>query len=968
MRILRAAAALGCAIVTSVGPALADVNRPLVVAQAAPAPIDTTLGVLGYTIVVHQGTGVTGLTKKQIADIYSGNVANWKDLGGADLQIVPVARAAGSAPQLAFEKAYLGGAKWPGGSIVLESSAEAVAYVASHEGALTFVSVPEARAAANVLPLATTDFRATDATGIIDLGSINATTAAGAYRTDEIGTGSATSVAPSQASLSATQSQSLITREYIEQSASPIAEYTRVATIAPGVATNTSPNGPGLAESKIVIRGLTDGLFNITFDGIPFSDTNDPTHHSTSYFPGLILGGAEVVRGPGNASDLGYATFGGALKLFSLAPSETRSLELFGAGGTWNTRLGGFTFQSGRQPYLGDGTLSVTYQNLASNGYLTQSQTNSKNYSLKFERPIGENNLLDVYSTVNAIYYGQPDAGPGATAAEIATYGQNYALNSNPASSEFLGYNYTIKNTDFEYIRLRSRFNGGWKNDQQVYTYAYDNETLAANSVTSPTSSLGTLTCAPGAVTTATTNCLLANGTQAYVYNPADPALYQKRNKYRVLGDNDAITRQFGDSFLRFGAWWEHSETNRGQYSIDGFTGLPNYVNGNGLSVAYCTVPGQAPQAPLPTVSGTGVVTVVAAPLPCTTASYKGPDQGTMPFGSSAGLPYAAVKFDQQSKILNIEPYVEYKWVLPSGTTIYPGMKYANITRYDIAAVENTSRDPNQTTRLTYTTFLPYLSLNQTINQNWSFYAQYGRGYQIPILTTFYVYNPAANSTAPQTSNTYQFGFVGKQNDWTFAADYYTIQFQNKLVTQTLAGANADNSVYVNIGGARYFGYEAEATLNIGGGFAAYLNGSLATALDLSTGAQISGVPDMTAALGLIYRSPKLDGAMTMKVIGQAFASDLSSDLSAQPATPAGVAAAQAYYSYYVIPQYASLDGALTLKISPKDKLQLNLYNMLNYQGLTGVSAASKTAIGGASDLLIYNPGSSLLLTYKRKI
>ena len=87
-----------------------------------------------------------------------------------------------------------------------------------------------------------------------------------------------------------------------------------------------------------------------------------------------------------------------------------------------------------------------------------------------------------------------------------------------------------------------------------------------------------------------------------------------------------------------------------------------------------------------------------------------------------------------------------------------------------------------------------------------------------------------------------------------------------------------------------------------------------------------------------------------------------------QPATPAGVAAANTYYNNYVIPQYASLDGALTWKLDPKSTIQLNAYNMLNYTGLTDVSAASKTAINGATDLLIYNPGSSLLLTFKRKL
>ena len=32
---------------------------------------------------------------------------------------------------------------------------------------------------------------------------------------------------------------------------------------------------------------MPDGNFGITYDGIPFGDTNGPTHHSESYFPGV---------------------------------------------------------------------------------------------------------------------------------------------------------------------------------------------------------------------------------------------------------------------------------------------------------------------------------------------------------------------------------------------------------------------------------------------------------------------------------------------------------------------------------------------------------------------------------------------------------------------------------------------------------------------------------------------------------
>lgn len=110
--------------------------------------------------------------------------------------------------------------------------------------------------------------------------------------------------APVQSSLKATQPQSIITATFIKQSVTDLADFNAVARIAPSVGSGVSANGPGLAESKVTLRGFQDGEYNMTYDGIPFGDTNNPTHHSTSYFPARIIGGMVIERGPGNASNL----------------------------------------------------------------------------------------------------------------------------------------------------------------------------------------------------------------------------------------------------------------------------------------------------------------------------------------------------------------------------------------------------------------------------------------------------------------------------------------------------------------------------------------------------------------------------------------------------------------------------------------------------------------------------------------
>ncbi len=44
---------------------------------------------------------------------------------------------------------------------------------------------------------------------------------------------------------------------------------------APG-AFSLNPNGIGLGQGKTYFRGFSDGQYTMTFDGIPFEDTNTP--------------------------------------------------------------------------------------------------------------------------------------------------------------------------------------------------------------------------------------------------------------------------------------------------------------------------------------------------------------------------------------------------------------------------------------------------------------------------------------------------------------------------------------------------------------------------------------------------------------------------------------------------------------------------------------------------------------------
>jgi iron complex outermembrane receptor protein len=133
-------------------------------------------------------------------------------------------------------------------------------------------------------------------------------------------------IAPVTASLQATQPQSIVSRSFIEDSLPATADFNQIALISPSVSNTGSANGSGLSESKAQIRGFQDGEYNVTYDGVPFGDTNDPTHHSNTFFPSNTIETLIVDRGPGNASQLGQATFGGNINLFSRATRKDASV------------------------------------------------------------------------------------------------------------------------------------------------------------------------------------------------------------------------------------------------------------------------------------------------------------------------------------------------------------------------------------------------------------------------------------------------------------------------------------------------------------------------------------------------------------------------------------------------------------------------------------------------------------------
>ena len=169
----------------------------------------------------------------------------------------------------------------------------------------------------------------------------------------------------------------------------PTADYATIANIAPSVV-NVETNGPGLSEAKhTTIRGIDDGGYNVTFDGIPFGDYNTFSHHTTSYFPAKLIGRVVVDRGPGTASTIGNATFGGTLALFSKDPRREMTFVPTLSYGSWNTRLGHFEANTGLLTPLKGASAIVSYQRMETDGYRTNSDMQRDTYYFKYLQPVG---------------------------------------------------------------------------------------------------------------------------------------------------------------------------------------------------------------------------------------------------------------------------------------------------------------------------------------------------------------------------------------------------------------------------------------------------------------------------------------------------------------------------------------------------------------------------------------------------
>lgn len=359
----------------------------------------------------------------------------------------------------------------------------------------------------------------------------------------------ASQLAPMKGQLDAESPRTEITSQYVRQYTTPTTDYADILQGAPGVVTY-AVNGVGNGDSKIRFRGFKDGTFTTTWDGVPWQDSNDPTHHSWAYVPAPAIGYVDFDRSPGTASDVGPANFAGSVHMFSPKMGDDMTFNLVESYGSFNTNQILGQFDSGRFLHNKANFWLEAHHN-SSDGYLTYDYQQRTAATAKFNYQFSDKTYLTLISTVVIVDSNTPDADP--TRQQIADHGLNYIADGNQFNADgtynamyYKNFRYHVP-TNFEIVTFGTELGSGWRLETKPYSYSYSNHQHLMNDQSQD--SLHEVTVG-------------ANSWR------------DKLNQYNRGGIITTLSKASKYGVFRVGAWYEYTTTDRFQQNADPRTGI----------------------------------------------------------------------------------------------------------------------------------------------------------------------------------------------------------------------------------------------------------------------------------------------------------------------------------------------------------------------------------------------------------
>lgn len=104
---------------------------------------DYQVAIVGIVPIANKGVGVKNLTNQQLADIFTGKIKNWRQVGGKNLPIIVINRSRGSGTRTTFEDLILKG-KDVINSQEQDSNGTVKKIVNSTPGTISYISFPYA--------------------------------------------------------------------------------------------------------------------------------------------------------------------------------------------------------------------------------------------------------------------------------------------------------------------------------------------------------------------------------------------------------------------------------------------------------------------------------------------------------------------------------------------------------------------------------------------------------------------------------------------------------------------------------------------------------------------------------------------------------------------------------------------------------------------------------------------------------
>lgn len=92
-------------------------------------------------VVVHPSNKVTNLSREQLEGIFTGKIKNWKEVGGADMLIVPYARETSSGTYEFFKEKVLKNKNYMSGIMSMPATGTIIQSISQTKGAISYVGL-----------------------------------------------------------------------------------------------------------------------------------------------------------------------------------------------------------------------------------------------------------------------------------------------------------------------------------------------------------------------------------------------------------------------------------------------------------------------------------------------------------------------------------------------------------------------------------------------------------------------------------------------------------------------------------------------------------------------------------------------------------------------------------------------------------------------------------------------------------